>query len=251
MDRNAFQNRPFVRQALRLSLAAGLFLSRIFGGNKLQLAEKEAASTKDMALREAETIKKEAELQAKDTMLKLRQEFEVESKQRREELLVSEKRITQKEENVEKRLDFLDKKEKDLGLRTDGLKQKELDVTAKNEELAKLVVQEKEALHKISTLSREEAKVVLLSRIETELVHEKATRIRQMEEEIKDSADKKSRELLSLYKALCTKLRGDGVVSVAFAVSQTPTAVGIGRGVAQLPTDSSQGRQGGDQDMDD
>ncbi len=57
-----------------------------------------------------------------------------------------------------------------------------------------------------------------------------------------------SRELLSLYKALCTKLRGDGVVSVAFAVSQTPTGVGVGRGVAQLPTGPAQGRQGDDMD---
>jgi hypothetical protein len=58
-----------------------------------------------------------------------------------------------------------------------------------------------------------------------------------------------SRELQTLYKNLCTKLRGDGVVSVAFAVSQTPNAVGVGRGVAQLPSGSSQGRLGDDQNF--
>ncbi len=186
-----------------ICLAAGIFLPRLLQGNQIQLAEKEAASTREMASREAETIKKEAELQAKDTMLKLRQEFEQESKQRREEFLVSEKRIVQKEENVEKRLDLLDKKEKDITLRAEALKQKEAEVTAKNEELVKLIQEEKDSLHRISTLSREEAKTVLLNRIENELIHEKATRIRQMEEEIKESADKKSRELLSLSMQRC------------------------------------------------
>ncbi|MBF0490752.1 MAG: ribonuclease Y, partial [Candidatus Omnitrophica bacterium] len=63
--------------------------------------------------------------------------------------------------------------------------------------------QEKEVLHKISNLTRDEAKHMLLTRVETELVHEKATRIRQMEEEIKESADKKSREVLSIAIQRC------------------------------------------------
>lgn len=183
--------------------AGGIFLSRLLRGKKTQLAEQEAASIREMALREAETIKKEAEFTAKDTMLKLRTEFEQESKLRREELSVSEKRIVQKEENVEKRLDLLDKKEKDLGARADTLKQKEAEVALRNEELAKVIQQEKETLHRISNLSRDEAKTLLLNKIDSELIHEKATRIRQMEDEIKESADKKSREVLSIAMQRC------------------------------------------------
>ncbi len=185
------------------SFAGGYFVSRVFKGRQLKQIESEAASIRDMATREAETIKKEAELHAKDTMIKLRQEFEVETKQRREELTGTEKRLQQKEDNVEKRLDLLDKKEKDQTTRFEVLKQKETENAQKAEELAKLIQQEKDTLFKISNLSRDEAKTMLLTRVDEELVHEKATRIRQMEEEIKEAADKKGRELISIAMQRC------------------------------------------------
>ena len=182
---------------------AGIFINRILKGRQAKAAEQEANSVRDMARREAETIKKEAELHAKDTMLKLRQEFEQDTRQRREELAVAEKRIIQKEENVEKRLNLLDGKEKEVALRQEAVKAREIETTAKSEELGKMIAQEKETLHKLANLSKEEAKTMLLGRIDQELVHEKATRIRSMEEEIKESADKKGRELLSLAIQRC------------------------------------------------
>ncbi len=185
------------------SFALGYVVNRMIKGKKSKDIELEAENIKEMARREAETIRKEAELQSKDTMLKLRQDFEQDHKQRREELIISEKRILIKEENVEKRLDLLDKKEKDITNRQDVVRTKEADVAVKEEELAKLIVQEKEVLYKVSNLSREEAKSMLLNRVDGELTHEKATRIRQMEEEIKESADKKSREVLSIAIQRC------------------------------------------------
>jgi ribonuclease Y len=185
------------------SFAGGYLISRIFKGRHLKQLEGEASSIRDMAQREADTIKKEAELHAKDTMLKLRQEFEIETKQRRGELSTTERRLLQKEDNVEKRLDLLDKKEKDQTTRLDVLKQKETENVQKADELAKMILQEKETLFKISNLSRDEAKNMLLTRVDEELVHEKATRIRQMEEEIKENADKKGRELISLAMQRC------------------------------------------------
>lgn len=185
------------------SFALGFALNRLLKGKKARDLELEAENVREMARREAETIKKEAELQAKDTLLKLRQDFEQDTKQRREELVVSEKRILIKEENVEKRLDFLDKKEKDITSRQEQIKTKESEVAVKADDLNKLIAQEKETLHKISNLSREEAKQMLLVKVDGELVHEKATRIRQMEEEIKETSDKKGRELLSIAIQRC------------------------------------------------
>ncbi|MBF0122743.1 MAG: ribonuclease Y [Candidatus Omnitrophica bacterium] len=202
------------------AFAGGYFLSRVLKGKQLQMTEKEAESIKDMARREADTIKKEAELQAKDTLLKLRHDFEQDTKTRREELSVAEKRILQKEESVEKRLDLLDKKEKDLTTRIDVLRQKEADVIQKNDELTKLIQQEKDVLHRISNLSREEAKNILLSRIDEELVHEKATRIRSMEEEIKETSDKKARELLSVAIQRCAS---DHAAETTISVVQLPS----------------------------
>lgn len=202
------------------AFAGGYFFSRVVRGKQIKLTEQEAESIKEMARREADTIKKEAELHAKDTMIKLRQEFEQETKQRREEILVAEKRILTKEENVEKRLDLLEKKEKDLGQRLDVFRQKEQEVTVKNEELAKVIAQEKEMLHKISNLSRDEAKNMLLSRIDEELIHEKATRIRTMEEEIKETTDKKSRELLAVSMQRCAS---DHAAETTISVVQLPS----------------------------
>lgn len=186
-----------------LSFSGGFFFNKIARSKQMKLLEQEANSIKEIARREAETIKKEAELHAKDTMIKLRQEFEKESKERREELLVLEKRILQKEENIEKRLDLLDKKEKDVSQRQDAVRQKENDISVKADELVKMTTQVKEELHKVSTLSKEEAKQILLTRIDEELTHEKATRIRSMEEEIKETTDKKAREILSIAIQRC------------------------------------------------
>ena len=118
------------------SFAGGYLVSRIFKGRQLKQIEGEAASLRELAQREADTLKKEAELHAKDTMLKLRQEFETETKQRREELSSTERRLLQKEDNVEKRLDLLDKKEKDQTTRLETLKQKEAENAQKADELS-------------------------------------------------------------------------------------------------------------------
>ena len=181
----------------------GFYFNRVLKGKQAAAAEQDANSVRDMARREADTIKKEAELQAKDTMLKLRQEFEQDTRQRREELTVAEKRIIQKEENVEKRLNLLDGKEKEVTTRQEAVKNREADTLAKGEELNKMIVQEKETLHKLANLTKDEAKTMLPRRIDQGLMHEKATRIRSMEEEIKESADKKGRELLSLAIQRC------------------------------------------------
>jgi ribonuclease Y len=193
----------FIFVAAGGSFALGYVLNRVIKGKKTKDMEQEAETIREMARREAENIKKEAELHAKDAMLKLRQDFEQDHKQRREELTVAEKRILQKEDNVEKRLELLDKKEKDITSRQDTVRAKEAEIVSKGDELGKLIVQEKEVLHKVSNLSRDEAKNMLLTRVDAELIHEKATRIRQMEEEIKDSADKKGRELLTLAIQRC------------------------------------------------
>ncbi len=202
------------------AFAAGYFLSRLIKGKQLKLTEQEAQSIKDMAMREAESIRKEAELQAKDTLLKMRHDFEQDTKQRREELAVAEKRILQKEENAEKRLDLLDRKEKDLSSRIDILRQKEAEVAQKSEELTKLIQQEKDTLHKISNLSRDEAKNMLMTRLDEELIHEKATRIRQMEEDIREASDKKAREILSIAIQRCAS---DHAAETTISVVQLPS----------------------------
>ncbi len=175
----------------------GYFFSRLFVNKKVQDAQGKAKDLLESTSREIDNRKKEAELAGKDLMIKLRQDFERETKDRREELMTSEKRILQKEENLDKRVDLLEKKEKDISSRITQLHSNEEILQKKNETLSQVIEQEKQQLQKISSLTPEEAKQLLLDRLEDDLTKEKATRIREMEEEINDNVDKTARNIIS------------------------------------------------------
>ncbi len=180
-----------------IGVILGYSIRWFFGGKRIKDAEERALALLEDAKKDVENRKKEAELNGKDLMLKLRQDFERETKDRREELVVIEKRILHKEENLDKRVDLLEKKEKDINVRFIALQEGETRVKEKTDELQKLINEEKERLQKIALLTEEEAKRLLLSRVDEDLLHEKATRIRKMEEEIKDTVDKKARSIIS------------------------------------------------------
>lgn len=182
---------------------AGYLLRWFFAGKRIRQAEEKARTLLDSAQKDVDARKKEAELHSKDLMIKLRQDFEDETKQRREEIVSAEKRILQKEENLEKRVDLLEKKEKDLNSRLGALQTNEKSVQGKFDELNKLIEEEKQRLQKISSMTEEDAKRLLLSRVDEELLQEKATRIRQMEEDIKNSSEKRARSIVSTAIQKC------------------------------------------------
>ncbi len=209
---------------------SGYLLSRFFGDKRIHQAEKRARDLKELTEREIETRKKEAELAAKDLLIKLRTDFEKETKDRREEIQNAEKRVQQKEENLEKRVDLLDKKEKDITSRLSVLREEELNIKQRNEQLDKMIAEEKQKLQTISNLSQEDAKRLLLSLIEQELMEEKATRIRKMEEEIKESADKKARQVITNAIQRCASDHtADTTVSVVALPSDEMKGRIIGR----------------------
>ena len=175
---------------------AGYFLRWFFAGKKLRETEDRIKTLVESAQKEADTRKKEAELQSKDLMIKLRQDFERETKDRREEALAIEKRLLQKEENLDKRVDLLEKKEKDINNRLAVLHENEDKIKKKTEELNKLIEEEKIRLQKISSMTEEDARKLLLSRVDEDLLQEKAQRVRKMEDEIRESADKKARQVI-------------------------------------------------------
>ena len=183
--------------AFCVTFFAGYFIRTFFAGKKLKQVEAQAKELKEMTSREVESSKKESELAGKEMMLKLRHDFERETKDRREELSQAEKRILQKEENLEKRVDLLEKKEKDINSRVATLRQEEEGIKQQRDELAKVIEEEKKRLHSISSMTPEEAKNLLLSRLDTELLQEKAIRLRRMEEEIKENHDKIARTLIT------------------------------------------------------
>ena len=186
------------------SVLAGYLLRWFFSNKKLKDAEAMAKNIVDQAKRESDNRKKEIELQGKDMMIKLRQEFEDETKQRREETNVVEKRLMQKEENLDKRVDLMEHKEKDIITRMDQIKTTEERLVEKNKKLEEVIEEEKQRLQKISSMTEEDAKKLLLSRVDEDLLQEKASRIRAMEEEIKGTVDKKARDIISVAIQRCS-----------------------------------------------
>ena len=186
-----------------VAMGLGYFFRKHLAEKKIQNAEVQAQQILEQAKKEAQGRRKEAELEAKDLLYRTRQDFEHETKDRRQEISNLEKRLAQKEENIDRRLDLLEKKEKEIELKHEGARREEESLKAKETQLHALIAEEKERLQKISSLSAEEAKQILLSRLNEELNAEKAVLIKKQEEELRSIADKKAREILALAIQRC------------------------------------------------
>jgi ribonuclease Y len=183
--------------------ALGYFLRKISAEKAVNSAEQKAKKILEDAKKESENKKRELEIEAKDLHFKLRQEFEEQTKERRQELANFEKRVLQKEENVERKVDVLDKKEKEIVQRETSLQNKERDVENDKRECSKLIAEERQSLQRISGMTAQDAKKLLLSRMEQEARQEAAVLVKKIEDEAKLEADKKAREILSLAIQKC------------------------------------------------
>lgn len=150
----------------------------------------EAKKMLDNASREAETLKKETIVQTREEIHKLREDVEQENKQRRDELQKYEQRLVQKENNLDWRSGNLEQRESQLD-------KKENQVKVQKEKLNGLYEQQQKKLEEISQLSSDQARDMILSRVDEELTHEKAVRIRSAVEEAKNTADIKAREIIA------------------------------------------------------
>ncbi|MCX5703303.1 MAG: ribonuclease Y [Candidatus Omnitrophica bacterium] len=186
-----------------IATALGYILRKYVAEKKILSAELQAKQILEQAKKEAQDRRREVELEAKDLLYRMRQDFESQTKDRRQEIANLERRLAQKEENIDRRLDLLEKKEKEIEVKVENLKKQEEALKAKDSQLHSLIAEEKERLQKISSLSAEEAKQILLSRLNEELNNEKAVFIRRHEEELRASMDKKAREMISLAIERC------------------------------------------------
>ena len=181
----------------------GFFIRKLLSEKSLQGAEQKAKKIVEDAKKEAENKKREIEIEAKDLQFKIRSEFEEHTKDRRQELANLEKRILQKEENVERKVDVLDKKEKEIAQRDASLQNKEREVENDKREYNKLIAEERQSLQRISGMTAQDAKKLLLGKMEQEAKQEAAVLIKKIEDEARLEADKKAREVLSLAIQKC------------------------------------------------
>ena len=176
-------------------------------------AEEEARRIINEAIKSAEGKKREALVEAKEEIHRNRQEYDREIKERRSELQKQERRLMQKEENLDKKLDNMEKKEEVLA-------GKIKDVETVREEVALIKRGQLEMLEKLSGLSTEEAKVYLIKTVESEVTHEMAMKVKDLEGRFKEEADQKSREIISLA---IQKVAGDHVSEATVSVVHLPS----------------------------
>ena len=197
----------------------GFLIRKKIGEAKIGSAEAEAKRILEEGAKNADAKKKEAILEAKEETLRLRNEAEREMKERRSEISRQERRLTQKEENLDKKTEALERKNEQL-----DEKLKASDTV--REQLNLVLTQHLKKLEEISNYTVEEAKAELLSRIESEVTHEMAQKLDELETRFKEEADTKARNLLALAIQRCA---ADHVAETTVSVVALPNEERKGR----------------------
>jgi ribonucrease Y len=211
---------------LIVGVVVGYFIRKSIAEAKIAGARGSAEQILEDAKREADALKKEALLEAKDENHRLRTEMENELRERRNELQKQENRLMQKEENLDRKDDTLDKRESLLERKEAALNERQQHIEEMESKVDEMVRSQQTELERISSLTRDEAKGIILDRVENELSHDIAIMVREHETRAKEDADKKAKEVLSLAIQRCA----------AEHVAETTVSV------VNLPNDEMKGR---------
>ena len=181
-----------------VALFAGFILARFVQQKKVGEYEKIGKKILEDAKKEADVLIREASIHAKDAAIQAKNELEQEIKTRRIELQNVEKRLSQKESNLDKKIDLIDKKEDELSKKERDLTGKQSNLDNKIKEYENILIKEREKLENISGLTAEEAKKILMQLMEDEARYEALKICKKIEEEAREKADKKAKEIIAL-----------------------------------------------------
>lgn len=182
---------------LVVGIGVGFLVQRVLSGITRKTAQAEAENLIRQGKIEAENIVKEAKLQAKDQLLRLRNDFEREAREKSQELQKSERRLVQKEENLDRKMEGLDRKEEELRQKEQEIEKSRGEIKEKDNQYQGLVAQYKERLEAVAHFTAEEAKAQLIKGIEDEARHEAAKLIKSIEDEARELADKKAKKIIA------------------------------------------------------
>ncbi|PMC38510.1 ribonuclease Y [Bacillus sp. UMB0899] len=211
---------------LIVGAVVGYFVRKSIAEAKIAGATHAAEQILEDAKRDAEATKKEALLEAKDEIHKLRTDAEQEVRERRNELQKQENRLLQKEENLDRKDESLDKREVMLERKEGSLNERQQHIEEMESKVDEIVRKQQTELERISSLTRDEARSIILEKVENELTHDIAIMIKESENRAKEEADKKAKEILSLAIQRCA----------ADHVAETTVSV------VNLPNDEMKGR---------
>ena len=191
---------PIALGCIIVALVVGCILGGLYrkkvSEREIGSAEEKAKQIINDAYKSAESKRRETLLEAKEEIHKSRSEYEREVKERRAELQKQERRLQQKEETLDRKTDTLDKK-------TDALNQKIAAIDTKQNEINQLKKTQMELLEKISGYTVEEAKTFLINSLKDDVVHEQALMVKELENQYKDEADSRAREIIATAIQRC------------------------------------------------
>ena len=197
---------------LPIGIFTGYTIRRRSAEKQIGSAEEQARKILEDGIKAADTKKKEVLLEAREEILRTKNEFDREVNERRAELTRQERRLTQKEENLDKKTEALEKKDETL---TRKIKEN----TEAGEEIQRIKAEQFELLQKMAGLTAEEAKAQLVAELETEVRREQAIRLTELEEEFKEEADTKAKNIIALA---IQRLAADQVAEATVSVVALP-----------------------------
>ena len=190
----------------------GIHYRKRVAEKEISSAEEEATRIINEAIKSSENKKREALLEAKEEILKARSEYEKEVKEGRANLQKQERRLQQKEENIDHKTELIEKKE-------EALAAKHAAADKEAEEIRIIKRSQTEMLERISGFTAEQAKEYLIAQVESEVTHETAMKIKEIEARAKDEADQRAREIVATAIQRCA---ADHVAEITVSVVPLP-----------------------------
>jgi ribonuclease Y len=189
-----------------IASAVSFYIGRRVGGRAEVRRQKQAHATAeeaakrivDDAQREAESLRKAAVISGKEELIRLREEWEVEVRGRREEVEREERKVTDREGQLNRKYDLLEQRERDTARRTETLGARELTLTQRDQELDKLLGEERRRLEQLAGITAADAKAELIHRMEEEAHADAANRIREIRETAKRNAEREAKKIIAL-----------------------------------------------------
>lgn len=205
--------------AFVIGFAIAYWVKGIIVAQKVRAAERETSRILEDAKRRSETLIKEAQLEVKDKLFKMKSDFDADTKETKNELKEKEQRLIQKEENVDRKIDQSERRERDILRKEKKLGIREEEIGRTKIKYNELIEEQKRQLEKISGLTAGQAKELLVRAMENEARYEGAKIIKRIENETKEQATKKATKIMA---TAIQRYAGDFVAEHTVSVVQLP-----------------------------
>jgi len=186
---------------------------------KIKAAENEASRIIEASKITSEAVVKEAQVEAKDRLFRMKSEFDIETKETRTELKKREKRLIQKEESIDNKLEQIERRDREISRKEAILQKREENIEQSEIKHNELIEEQKKQLERISDLTAEQAKDLLVRAMENEARHDAAKLIKKIENEAKEEAEKKAKNIMA---TAIQRYAGDYVAERTVSVVQLP-----------------------------